>query len=167
MVSADFLFVRSDIFYLSRLSMSTQKNQSKWVRVKRAGTGLGLFAAVDFKRHETIIEYIGERIPTSVGDERDNRYIFNVSSRFDIDGSARYNIARYTNHSCRPNCDALNRRGRIFFVARRKITRGEELTFHYGRDHFEGYIKPFGCKCVKCRVETVPRKLVGQMAMSD
>jgi hypothetical protein len=52
-------------------------------------------------------------------------------------------------------------------VARRKIARGEELTFHYGRDHFEGYIKPFGCKCVKCRVETVPRKLVEQTVMSD
>jgi hypothetical protein len=35
-------------------------------------------------------------------------------------------------------------------VARRRITRGEELTYHYGRDHFEGYIKPVGCKCVKC-----------------
>ncbi|QQR78645.1 MAG: SET domain-containing protein-lysine N-methyltransferase [Candidatus Moraniibacteriota bacterium] len=130
--------------------MPTQQDQSKRVRVKRTGIGLGLFAAANFKRHETIIEYIGERIPTSVGDERDNRYIFNVSSRFDIDGSARHNTARYTNHSCRPNCDAINRRGRIFIVARKQIALGEEITFHYGKDHFEGYIKPAGCKCKKC-----------------
>ncbi len=97
-----------------------------------------------------MLEYVGERIPTHIGDERDNRYIFNVSKRFDIDGSGRYNTARYANHSCRPNCEAINRRGRIFIVARKQIVPGEEITYDYGRDHFEGYIKPHGCKCQKC-----------------
>lgn len=121
-----------------------------YVRVMRTSTGLGLFATVAMKKGTTVLEYTGERIPTSVGDTRDNRYIFNVSSRYDIDGSGRENIARYANHSCRPNCEAINRRGRIFIVTKKKIISGEEITFHYGKDHFEGYIKPVGCKCEKC-----------------
>ncbi|MFZ1654631.1 MAG: SET domain-containing protein-lysine N-methyltransferase [Candidatus Moraniibacteriota bacterium] len=120
------------------------------VQVKRTHIGLGLFAVTALKKGTTVLEYIGERIPTSVGDERDNRYIFNVSTRIDIDGSPRWNTARYANHSCRPNCEAINRRGRIFFVAKKSIASGEEITLHYGKDHFEGYIKPVGCRCMKC-----------------
>ncbi len=128
--------------------MSQEKHQH--VRVKRSKAGLGLFARRPIKKGETVIEYIGERIRSSEGDERDNRYIFNINTRFDIDGSPRYNTARYINHSCRPNCEAINRRGRIFIVAKRNIKEGEELAYHYGKDHFEGYIKPAGCVCVKC-----------------
>lgn len=122
------------------------------VGVKRGSAGLGLFALVPIKRGATIIEYIGERIPTSVGDERDNRYIFNVNTKWDIDGSPRYNTARYANHSCRPNAEALNRRSRIYIVAKKNIKAGEEIAYHYGRDHFSGFIQPLGCRCVKCIV---------------
>lgn len=127
-----------------------QTNKPSYIQVKRSSAGLGLFALAPIKKGTTIIEYIGERIPTSEGDERENRYMFNVNSRWDIDGSPRYNTARYANHSCRPNCEAWNRRGRIFIVAKRNIKAGEEITYHYGKDHFEGFIKPAGCRCVKC-----------------
>lgn len=131
--------------------MATPKpSSSPYIVVKRSRAGLGLFAIVPIKKGTTIIEYIGERVPTSVGDERDNRYMFNVNTRWDIDGSPRYNTARYANHSCRPNCEALNRRGRVFIVAKRNIKEGEEITYHYGKDHFEGFIKKLGCRCVKC-----------------
>jgi hypothetical protein len=120
------------------------------IKVRRSQSGCGLFVTAPIKKGETVIEYIGERIPASEGDSRDNRYIFNVSSRFDIDGSPRYNTARYINHSCRPNCEAINRRGRIFIVARKNIRAGEELAYHYGRDHFDGFIRPAGCQCAKC-----------------
>lgn len=121
-----------------------------YVQVKRSSAGLGLFALAPIKKGATIIEYIGERIPTSIGDERDNRYMFNINTKWDIDGSPRYNTARYANHSCRPNAEAINRRGRIFIVAKKAIKTGEEITYHYGKDHFEGFIKPAGCRCVKC-----------------
>lgn len=127
-----------------------QQEKHTHVRVKRSQAGLGLFATVPIKKGKTVIEYIGKRIPTSEGDDLDNRYIFNVNTRFDIDGSPRYNTARYINHSCRPNCEAINRRGRIFIVAKRNIKEGEELSYDYGKDHFEGYIQPAGCACVKC-----------------
>ncbi|OGI26100.1 MAG: hypothetical protein A3E38_00850 [Candidatus Moranbacteria bacterium RIFCSPHIGHO2_12_FULL_54_9] len=118
--------------------------------MKRSQAGLGLFAAAPIKRGKTIIEYVGKRIPTSVGDTLNNRYIFNVSSRCDIDGSPRSNTARYINHSCRPNCEAINRRGRVFIVARKNIKVGEELTYDYGTSYFEGVIQPAGCRCQQC-----------------
>ncbi|MBP7060812.1 MAG: SET domain-containing protein [Candidatus Moranbacteria bacterium] len=120
------------------------------VRVKRSSAGLGLFAERPFEKGATIIEYIGERVSTKVGDERDNRYMFNVNTKWDIDGSPRYNTARYANHSCRPNAEAWNRNGRIYIVAKKGIKSGEEITYHYGKDHFEGFIKKLGCRCLKC-----------------
>lgn len=124
------------------------------VRVKRSRAGFGLFAGGDIPRGRTVIEYVGKLIPASLGDELEdrNRYIFNVNSRWDIDGSPRWNQARYINHSCRPNCEAITRQGRIYIVSRRAIRTGEELTYHYGKDYFDGYIAPAGCRCVKCHV---------------
>ncbi|MDP2838315.1 MAG: SET domain-containing protein-lysine N-methyltransferase [Candidatus Moranbacteria bacterium] len=132
------------------MSATREQQQSPFVHVKRASAGLGLFALAPIKKGTTIIEYIGERVPTEVGDERDNRYMFNINTKWDIDGSPRHNTARYANHSCRPNCEAINRRGRIFIVAKRSINVGEELTYHYGKDHFTGFIKPLGCRCARC-----------------
>lgn len=120
------------------------------IRVKRSSAGLGLYAFEDIKRGATIIEYVGRRISSSQGDALNTRYIFRVSPRIDIDGSPRFNTARYINHSCRPNCEAINRRGRIFIVARRRIRSGEELTYDYGKEYFEGTILKEGCLCVKC-----------------
>lgn len=130
--------------------MKEKVSTSPYIHVRRSSAGLGLFAVTSIKKGTTIIEYIGERISTSEGDLRDNRYMFNVNTRWDIDGSPRYNTARYANHSCRPNCEALNRRGRVFIVAKRNIKVGEEITYHYGKDHFEGFIQKIGCRCVKC-----------------
>lgn len=128
--------------------MKTKKSTN--VKVKRSSAGLGLFALAPILKNKTIIEYIGKRVPTSTGDTLDNRYIFNVNSRIDIDGSPRYNTARYINHSCRPNSDAINRKGRIFIVSRRNIKEGEEITYNYGKDYFEGFIQKMGCRCEKC-----------------
>lgn len=141
----DFSFVEISYFL-----MSQESQKPTYIQVKRSSAGLGLFALAPIKKGTTIIEYIGERIPTSEGDLRENRYMFNVNTKWDIDGSPRYNTARYANHSCRPNCEAINRSGRIFIVAKKNIKAGEEITYHYGKDHFEGFIKPMGCRCVKC-----------------
>lgn len=122
------------------------------VRVKRSSAGLGLYAFEPIKKKETIIEYVGNRIPTDVGNSLRNRYIFNVNSRIDIDGSPRWNTARYANHSCQPNCEAVDRRGRIFLVARRNIRTGEELTYDYGTEYFNDIIKQAGCRCIQCGI---------------
>ncbi len=117
-------------------------------KVRRSSAGLGLYAAKDFARGDTVIEYIGHRLRGA--HDRDNRYLFRVSKTIDIDGSPRWNTARYVNHACRPNCEAINRRNRIFLVAKKSIKAGEELTYDYGKEYFSEYIEPGGCRCASC-----------------
>ena len=76
-------------------------------------------------------------------------YLFDLDEKITIDGSARSNLARYINHSCKPNCEAVHYTdaNEIGIEAKRKIKAGEELTYDYGKDHFNEYIKPYGCKC--------------------
>ena len=123
---------------------------SEGVVARRSSAGLGLFASRDFRKGETVVDYIGHRKSATSEPGRLNRYLFRVNGKWDIDGSPRWNIARYANHSCRPNCEALNRRGRIFIVARRRIRPGEELCYDYGREYVDEFIRPYGCRCVKC-----------------
>ena len=121
------------------------------VRVGRATAGLGLFATRAFRRGARVIEYTGERITPAEANRRGGRYLFEVNSRWCIDGKERKNLARYLNHACRPNCEARVVRGRVFIYALRAIKEGEELTYHYGREYWNEYIKPRGCRCSSCR----------------
>lgn len=132
------------------IPMRQKNSNQKNVVVRRSFAGLGLFAARDFHRGECVIEYIGRRVRSNEGDELFNRYVFRVNTKWDIDGSVRWNTARYVNHSCRPNCDAVNIDNRIWIVAKKKIVAGEELTYDYGKEYFEEYIEPNGCRCVAC-----------------
>ena len=122
-------------------------------KVFRSSAGMGLKALRDFKKGETIIEYTGERISSEEADDRPNRYLFEVTEKLTIDGSPRSNLARYINHSCRPNAEAVHYEDgdRVFIETIKKIEPGDEITYDYGKEHFEEYIKPNGCKCEKCR----------------
>jgi SET domain-containing protein len=61
-------------------------------------------------------------------------------------------VARYVNHSCRPNAEAIERRGPIIvYCARRKIKPDEEITVDYGKDYFAAFIGKSRCRCPKCR----------------
>lgn len=128
--------------------MSSEKKSHFDIRVKKTRSGLGLVSFSLIKKGETLIEYIGHRV--SANEAPTNKYIFNVNKAIDIDGSPRFNKARYINHACRPNCEAVNRDDRIFIVAKRTIKAGEELLYDYGKEYFNAYIKPYGCRCEKC-----------------
>jgi len=39
----------------------------------------------------------------------------------------------------------------IRIKAIKNIEAGAEITYDYGKDHFNAYIKPHGCQCDKCR----------------
>jgi len=120
--------------------------------IRRSGPGLGhgLFAARGIQRGEFIAEYTGRKIPTKVADTLSTRYLFEIDKEWTIDGSPRTNIARYINHSCDPNCEAEISDGRILIRALRYIQKGEEFSFDYGQEYFEEFIRPKGCRCVKC-----------------
>jgi SET domain-containing protein len=132
------------------ISMTTKALEEPY-RVGRSATGLGLFATDVIAKGTFIIEYVGPRITTEeVQRRRNTRYLFEVNSRWTIDGSPRWNTARYINHSCRPNAEAKVSRGRIRIQATRRIKPGEEITYNYGKSYFETFIKPIGCKCLSC-----------------
>lgn len=122
--------------------------------MRRSTTGLGLFAAEEIPAGKRIIEYLGQLITNEeVEKRRHGRYFFGVNSKWSIDGSARSNLARYVNHSCRPNAVAYISGHRVWIWSKRRIRAGEEITCHYGKEYFDDYIAPVGCKCVKCSGE--------------
>jgi hypothetical protein len=130
-------------------------------RVSRSKTGLGLFATKFFRKREYIVTYRGRRITNDEADRleaRGSRYMFEVNSRWTIDGSTRANMARYVNHSCRPNAEAVGRGRGIAYVARKRIKAGEEITVDYGKAYFDAYIKKSGCRCEKCHEKRTERR---------
>lgn len=122
-------------------------------RVGRSSAGLGLFARERIRRDDFVIEYFGPYISDDEADRKGGRYLFQIKKDCVIDGSSRENIARYMNHSCKPNCEAEIDGRRVFLYALRDIEPGEELTYDYGKEYVEDYIKPFGCRCVHCRTK--------------
>ena len=133
------------------MPITSSKSFRRPYRVGRSRTGLGGFATRDIKKKELIDRYRGPIIDNKTADERDNRYMFEVNSRWTIDGSNRRNLARYFNHSCRPNAESDVKGHKVIIVARKAIQPGEEITYDYGKDYFDIFLKPIGCKCDKCR----------------
>jgi SET domain-containing protein len=139
------------------------------VRVGRATTGLGLFAAKQFAARAYIVTYRGKRIPTAEAHRRERegkaKYMFEINRSWTIDGSSRRNLGRYINHACRPNCEAVLRKGEMVFVALRHITPGEEITLDYGKEYFDLFIAPFGCRCATCAAKAA--KIYGKAPRRD
>jgi uncharacterized protein len=123
-------------------------------RIGRSTTGLGLFAVKPVAARGYIVTYSGRRIPTKDAQHSERhagaKYMFEINSRWTIDGSSRRNLGRYANHSCRPNAEAVLRKGKIAIVALRDIAPGEEVTYDYGKEYFELFIRPRGCRCAAC-----------------
>jgi SET domain-containing protein len=135
---------------------------SRSFRVGRAATGLGLFATQPIEKKSTVLTYRGRRIATVEAHARERRYgakyMFEINGRWSIDGSSRRNLARYINHSCRANTEAVLRKGKIVFVAIRRIAPGEEITTDYGPDYFDLFIKSSGCRCAACATKAATRR---------
>src|SRR5271166_6151522 len=123
---------------------------SRPFRVGRSATGLGLFSTKPIKRAAYIATYRGRRISTEESDRREARgakFMFELNRRWTIDGSPRWNVARYLNHSCRPNAKPVLRKGRIVIVALRRIEPGEEITYDYGKEYLDYFLGNGGCRC--------------------
>jgi uncharacterized protein len=123
-------------------------------RIGRSRTGLGLFATRPIAKGTSIIQYFGPLVDVWDHDAKpvDNKYLYAINSRWMIDGSVRRNIARYINHSCKPNADPEvdSRKRKVFICAIADIEAGEEITYNYGKEYFDVYLKPIGCKCAAC-----------------
>lgn len=121
------------------------------VRHTHPDVGEGLYAAADIAKGDFIAEYTGEKIPTKIADALGTRYLFELDEEWTIDGETHTNIARYINHSCEPNAEADIHDGHILISATKKIKMGQEITIDYGKEYFDEFIKPVGCKCAAKR----------------
>lgn len=132
-------------------SIQLPDHHFKLVKVKRGLAGLGLFAGEDIKKGEHIIEYIGNILTKEEADKiTTNQYLFEVNRSKTIDGSVRWNIARYCNHACEEaaNAESDIKKGRVFIKAIKNIKQGEEIVYDYGEEFVNEYIAPYGCRCV-------------------
>jgi hypothetical protein len=106
---------------------------------RSAVQGRGGFALRWIDKGERIVEYVGERISHEEADARyddedgtrHHTFLFTVDDDTVIDAAVDGNEARFINHSCDPNCEAVDRRGRIFIEALRDIAPGEEVFYDY------------------------------------
>src|SRR5436309_119707 len=101
---------------------------SKQFRVGRSKTGLGLFATEIIPKGTLIVEYKGRRIRNEVADamaDRGSKYLYEINNRWTVDGASRRNVARYANHSCRPNAESdVTRQKKIIIRSIKKIQPG-------------------------------------------
>ena len=71
----------------------------------------GLYATKNIKAGTKIINYVGNIITkkqTENSEKFDNSkpiYLFNLNSRYDMDGDVTWNTARLINHSCTNKCE--------------------------------------------------------------
>src|SRR6201995_1712525 len=128
--------------------------KQKPYRVGRSKTGLGLFATKRIKKGDKIIRYFGPILDSKKkkDDAIENKYLFELTNRWTIDGSIRENVARYINHACKPTAesDVRPRKRKVFIRAIKNSEPGDEINYDYGTDYFKAYLKPIGCKCAAC-----------------
>jgi len=121
---------------------------SKLIETRRSRIhGNGVFAAAPIRKGTRLIQYGGrmrshEEVDQVYADEVDSghTFLFTLNSDFVIDANVDGNDARWINHSCDPNCEAVHdqdaegdaARDAIYIEAMRAIKPGEELTYNYG-----------------------------------
>ena len=93
--------------------------------------GWGVFLLEDINKNKRIVTYDGEKITAKESADREDRYL------------RRGEIWCFINHSCVPNCYSNVIDGRIWIIAGRCVTKGEELTYNY----FTDGDKEIPCRC--------------------
>lgn len=137
----------------------------KIVTRKSAIHGNGIFAAAPIAKGERLIEYKGRRRTHREVDEGDtgdvesgHTFLFTLNEDWVIDANFEGNDARWINHSCNPNCEAVleededdPKASRVFIHAMRAIKQGQELTYDYGitlaERHTPRLKKIWACRC--------------------
>lgn len=121
--------------------------------------GSGVFALRHIPKGMRIVEYIGERISHRTADHRyedhdenDNHtFLFIVDRHVVIDAAAGGNEARFINHHCDGNCEAIIENRRVFIEALRDIAPGEELGYDYeigrAKDDPPNIDEIYACRC--------------------
>ncbi len=134
--------------------------------------GLGAFATRTIPGGTRLIEYTGERLTPAQADARypdvagecHHTFLFAIDDDVVIDAAVGGNDARFINHSCDPNCDAVIDDGRIWIETIRDVQRGEELAYDYAyvleERHTPAAKRRFPCSCgtTRCRGTLLAKK---------
>jgi uncharacterized protein len=134
--------------------------------------GLGVFATRHIPAGVRLIEYAGERLtpeeaearyPNADG-ERHHTFLFAIDDHVVVDAAVNGNMARFINHSCDPNCDAVIEDDRIWIETIRDVEPGEELAYDYAyileERHTPAAKRRFPCRCgaERCRGTILGKK---------
>lgn len=138
--------------------------------------GKGVFAMVDIPKGRRILEYLGERISHGEANRRSSddpssrhhTFLFTLNDRVVLDASRSGNEARFINHSCDPNCEAILDRGHIYIYAKRNIRAGSELFYDYKYTTDDNYTvedlkKLYPCRCGTKRCRGTIASLKGRL----
>ena len=112
----------------------------------------GLFASKNITKGTKIIYYVGKIISKKESEKNskfDNDkaiYLFNLNSKYDLDGDFTYNTARLINHSCNPNCEVTGTGLKVWVHAIKNIKKGDEFSYDYGFSFDEDF-KNYPCRC--------------------
>ena len=128
--------------------------------------GNGVFALEALRKGERVVEYKGLRRTHAEVDADDagdvesgHTFLFTLNDDYVIDANYKGNDARWINHSCAPNCEAViaeaegddRTADKVFIEAIRDIKPGEELTYNYGitlaERHTPRLKKIWECRC--------------------
>ena len=134
--------------------------------------GLGAFAVQPIPAGLRLIEYAGQRLTPAEADarypdvegERHHTFLFAIDDDVVIDAAFDGNAARFINHSCDPNCDAVIDAGRIWIDTIREVATGEELAYDYAyvleERHSPAAKRRFPCHCgaARCRGTILAKK---------
>lgn len=93
----------------------------------------GVYTTTPIKRRMIVVEYTGPRLSYAEADavyeDSPRTYLFGLTEgERVVDGD---NIAAFINHSCDPNCEADEIKGRVIIQTIRNIEPGEELAYDY------------------------------------
>ncbi|MEP7345760.1 MAG: SET domain-containing protein-lysine N-methyltransferase [Gemmatimonadaceae bacterium] len=134
--------------------------------------GLGAFATRFIGAGIRLIEYAGDRLTPEAADERypeiagerHHTFLFAIDDDVVIDAAVGGNEARFINHSCDPNCDAVVDDDRIWIDTIRDVHPGEELAYDYAyvlpERHTPAAKRRYPCACgaATCRGTILTRK---------
>ncbi|MET0290096.1 MAG: SET domain-containing protein-lysine N-methyltransferase [Pseudoxanthomonas sp.] len=128
--------------------------------------GNGVFATDAIAKGERIIQYRGQLRTHEEVDADDNgdvesghTFLFTLNDDYVIDATKRGNVAKWINHSCSPNCEAMieeaegddRSKDKVFIEAIKAIKPGQELTYNYGislgEPHTTRLKKIWACRC--------------------
>jgi SET domain-containing protein len=112
----------------------------------------GVFTTTAIRKGTRIVEYTGRRISPEKADElyegAPRTYLYGLDDgKTVIDGEG---VGAYVNHSCDPNCEVDEKKGRVWIVSIRDIAAGEELLWDYNL-YDDDDPAPCYCGSPKCR----------------